>query len=116
MTQLIDRRRLSGVLGALALIGARAAGAQTAPSFEGTWGGAQGGVSAQVIIAGGSVIGFYWRDDYLDTQGAALSADGKSLSFTFKGGAAALTRTGERTASLAVSEGGRVSRLNLQRD
>ena len=44
------------------------------------------------------------------------SSDGRSLSFTFQGGAATLTRIGESTARLDVTEGTKVTRLNVQRD
>lgn len=90
--------------------------AQSATGLDGTWGGAQGSLSAQVIVVGASVVGFFWGEDYLDTRDAALSADGKSLAFDFKGGKATLTRTGERSMRLEVDQGGRVSRLELKRD
>ena len=56
------------------------------------------------------------RAQDLDTESARFSADGRSVSFAFQGGSATLTRTGERTASLDVREGGRITRLDLERD
>jgi hypothetical protein len=113
MAHLIDRRRwLTG----LALIAASPARAEATPGLDGTWGGAQGDLTAQVIVVGSSVIGFYWRDDYLEVSNAALAPDGRTLSFAFKGGAATLTRTGERTARLDVTQGAHTLHLDLQRD
>ena len=91
-------------------------GQMSSASLDGTWGGTQDGVSAQIIVVGASVIGFYWRDDYLAVSGVAFSTDRRSLSFDFKGGKATLTCGGERTASLDVSEGGHDVNLYLQRD
>jgi hypothetical protein len=113
-----ERRAICLGLAAAALAGPQAANAQGAPgaAFEGTWGGAQGEVTAQVIIAGGEIIGFYWRGDYTDARDATPSADGRSLSFTFDGGSATLTLTGDRAAAIVITEGARISRLTLARD
>lgn len=73
-------------------------------------------MTAQVIVAGGDVIGFYWRGDYMDARDAKLSADGKTLSFAFDGGQAVLTRTGEVTATIAITDGGKLTSLDLKRD
>ena len=89
---------------------------QCAPALDGTWGGTQDGVSAQVIVVGASVIGFFWRDDYRHIDDVAFAADGRSLYFDFKGGTALLTRSGERVSSLRVNEGGQITLLSLQRD
>ena len=89
---------------------------ETAAPFEGTWGGAQGDLTAQVIVTGGVVIGFYWRDDYVDATNAKFSADGRTLAFDFAGGQAVLTQVDESTASLEVTEGRRTTRLTLKRD
>jgi hypothetical protein len=88
---------------------------QHAP-LEGTWGGAQGEVSAQVIVTGGAVIGLFWRNDYLDTADAKLSADGSVLTFTFQGGTASLTRTGDGAAMLVIVDAGKTTSLPLKRD
>ena len=107
----MNRRAFCGGVAALA-----APVAFPAPSFDGAWGGANGDLSAQVIVAGGSVIGFFWRTDYAETQNARLSADGARLSFDFAGGHAVLSRDTEATATLVVTEGGSVTRLKLARD
>jgi hypothetical protein len=106
------RRR--ALLAALALASAGAGVAWAQDGFDGTWGGARGELTAQVIVVGGAVIGFYWRGDYIDTADA--KRDGAALAFTFSGGRAALTRTGERTARLEVEEAGRLTRLELRKD
>jgi hypothetical protein len=119
MSRSIDRRGFCSGAGALALIAAPASAPAQAPAgLDGTWGGARGALSAQVIVSGDGVIGFFWRDDYRETRAAAAaaSADRRTLSFAFDGGTATLTRTGERTARLEVSDGGGVVRLDLQRD
>jgi hypothetical protein len=115
MTAPVDRRRLGLGLAAAALLPAGAARAG-AGGFEGTWGGATGDLTAQVIVAGGEVIGFYWHGDYRDARAARFSADGNSLSFAFDGGQAVLTRTGDRAAGIVITEGGKVTRLALARD
>ena len=89
---------------------------ETKPGFDGTWGGADGDLTAQVIITGGQVIGFFWRTDYLDGPNARVSADGRVLSFDFDGGHASLTRIDASTAALEVREGDKTTRLQLKRD
>ena len=109
------RRR--AILAAIGLLGmATAGGARAASGLDGTWGGAAGEVTAQVIVTGGEVIGFYWRGDYMDAADAKFSPDGTSLAFAFKGGRATLTRTGDATATIAITEGAKVTRLDLRRD
>ena len=83
-------------------------------SLEGTWGGASGELTAQVIVSGGQVLGFYWRDDYVDATNAKTALG--QLSFDFRGGHAVLTRQPDGTAVLEVTEHGRVTRLALKRD
>ncbi|QGM46825.1 hypothetical protein [Methylocystis heyeri] len=73
-------------------------------------------MTAQVIIVGATVIGFYWRNDYFDAESPKFSEDGRTLSFAFPAGTAVLKRTGERTAKIAVTEKGRSTDLDLHRD
>jgi hypothetical protein len=113
----MNRRRFGAGLAALAIIalpGAAVAGDEN--GFEGTWGGAQGELSAQVIVSGGAVIGFFWRTDYAETSNVKLSSDGRTLSFDFAGGHAVLSRVDAATATLDVAEGAKVTRLTLKRD
>jgi hypothetical protein len=116
MARPVDRRLICTGLSALAVGVAGHASAKEPDGFDGSWGGAQDGVTGQIIVAGATVIGFFWRDDYVDTSDPKLSPDSRSLSFAFQGGAATLTRTGESTARLDVTEGTKVTRLNVQRD
>jgi hypothetical protein len=116
MAPTVDRRLICTGLGALAMSAAGHANAKDTAGFDGSWGGAQDGVTGQVIVAGASEIGFFWRNDYLDTREPKLSADGRSLSFVFQGGAATLTRIGESTARLDVTEGSKVTHLTVRRD
>jgi hypothetical protein len=106
------RRR--AIFAALAVAMAGAGAASAADGLDGSWGGARGDLTAQVIVAGGTVIGFYWRGDYVET--APATPDGASLSFSFPGGRAVVVRTGERTARLEVDEAGKLTRLDLTRD
>lgn len=101
----------------LALGGLASARAQTFDSpFEGTWDGANGAMSTQVIIDGQNVIGFFWRDDYLDATNDKLSKDGRSLSFAFDGGQATLTRLGAGVGVIQITDKTGVTRLQLKRD
>jgi len=116
MPPILDRRAIwLGLTAAAAM--ASAARAETAgAAFEGTWRGAVGDVTAQVIIAGGAIIGFYWGGDYRDGRDVTLAPDGRSLSFAFDGGRATLTLAGERKAEIVITEAGKVTRLTLARD
>lgn len=82
--------------------------------LEGTWGGASGDLTAQVIVTGGEVIGFYWRGDYVDAAHSRI-ANGV-LGFDFPGGHATLTRLSDGTARLEVTESSRMTRMILRRD
>lgn len=97
------------------VVSATRAAADEAAGLDGEWGGAQNGVTAQVIVSNGAVIGFFWRGDYIDASASKLSADGRSLAFAFSGGEATLTRTGETTAMIEIRDGGRRISMALQR-
>ena len=108
---MFTRRLLAAALLALAASPALAGGA-----LEGTWGGAgAGGVSAQVIITGRDVIGFYWGGDYTDATHVRFSSDGADLKFDFAGGAAELKRVGGG-AALTVHDRNGVAKLSLKHD
>jgi hypothetical protein len=106
---------LAGVF-ALAALTPLAARGQSHGGLEGTWASSGDGPTVQIIVAGGSVIGFYWRGDYIDTKDATVSGDGRSVSFAFNGGGATLTRTGEKTASVTITDHGNVTHEILNRD
>jgi hypothetical protein len=110
----VSLSRRATLAGGLALL-ARTAMADERPGFEGTWGGADGPRSAQIIVLNDQVIGFYWDEDYTDATHVRISADARVLSFDFAGGTATLTRTGE-TALLEVRQRGRTISLALKRD
>lgn len=113
----LNRRHFFWGVGALALatFAADSARAKDALPLDGTWGSAQDGLTVQIIVVGNSVAGFFWRKSYRSVEHAQISADGR-LSFTFAGGTAILTRTGEATATIDVHEGNAPLRLPLKRD
>jgi hypothetical protein len=112
----LNRRLLCVGISVVFLYGATGAEAGDARGLGGTWGGSQNGLTAQVIIVGASVIGFFWRGDYLDAEGAKFSEDRRTLSFGFRSGKATLKRTGDRTATITVTEEGNGMRLDLHCD
>jgi hypothetical protein len=59
----------------------------------GTWvGGWEKGTGVQLIFAGETLIGFYFRDDYEEIQRSTVAADG-GRTFAWDKGEASLTRT-----------------------
>jgi hypothetical protein len=66
-------------------------------------------------VAGGDVVGFYWRGDYVDASDAHVSADGRVLTFTFAGGRAMLTRAGAETATIVVTDAKGAASIDLRR-
>jgi hypothetical protein len=84
--------------------------------LEGVWGGMLNGLSAQVIVVGASVLGFFWRDDYVAVAGCAYSPEDQKLSFSFEGGAGTLTSSGAGMACLEIREGDQIVILSLRRD
>lgn len=115
MQNAIDRRSFSAGIGATLLFGLPCR-AQERHGLDGTWGGAQNGVTAQIIIVGATVIGFYWRNDYLEAESPKFSDHGQTLSFAFPGGKATLRRVSKETATTAITEGPDVVSLDLRRD
>lgn len=83
--------------------------------------GSLGGVNpqretAQVIITGSSVIGFYWHGDYMDATSAKFSQDGWQVDFNFTQGSASLKRKGSG-AQITIQESGKdISTFNLKKD
>jgi hypothetical protein len=112
----LRRRAFATALAAFAVTAPVLAQAPPPRSFEGTWGGATGDETAQVIVAGDEVIGFYWRGDYVDATDPRLSGDGRVLTFAFAGGHATLTRTGEATATIVVTDAKGAVSIDLRRD
>lgn len=83
----------------------------SAAGLDGTWAGPAG--SAQVIVAGGDVIGFFWRGDYRNVTSSAQSPSG--LQFSFAGGTGVIRAKGAG-ATLTVTAGGRSSSTALKKD
>ncbi len=92
---------------ALALFVAGAALGQSGRvGWDGTWaGGWDKGNGVQLIFAGETLIGFYWRNDYKDVVRSAAAPDG-SRTFTWDKGEATATRAGN-AATLAIREAGK---------
>jgi len=81
----------------LAIASAVLAHPDAAHPWDATWVGGfdNGGDGVQVIVAGDAVVGFFLGADYVDVrETAAIAADG-SLAFTWDGGTATLSGSGE---------------------
>src|SRR5262249_11290513 len=75
--------------------------------WDGTWvGGWDRGAGVQVIFAGDTLIGFYFRNDYKAITRSIGSSRGRS-TFVWDRGEAALTRSPGSGAVLVVRERGR---------
>ena len=98
-------RNLILVIGFL-LATAGIAGAQSGRvGWDGTWaGGWDRNAGVQLIFAGDTLIGFYWRDDYKDVRRTTNTPDG-GKRFVWDKGEATLTRTPDGGAHLLVREG-----------
>ena len=108
------RRLILAVVLTLAL---SAAASHAAGLLEGTWGGAYAaGETAQVIVTGGQVIGFYWRGNYAEAGAAKISENGARIDFTFAHGSANL-RQAASGATPTIKENGRGrTQINLKKD
>ena len=85
-----------------------AAFGQSGPvGWDGTWvGGWDKGTGVQLIFAGETLIGFYFRDDYKELLRTTVTAD-KGRTFAWDKGEASLTRTPNGGTLLVVHEGGK---------
>ncbi|HEX3064384.1 MAG TPA: hypothetical protein VHQ39_02830 [Dongiaceae bacterium] len=101
----IRRRALVGA--ALAFAFAPSVFAQQS-DWNGTWAGYwETGHGAQIIFAGNDLIGIYWHDDYIENAEGSVSADGGSVTITWPGAHALLTRDGAQGAKIVIRETGR---------
>ena len=76
-------------------------------NWNGTWvGNWQTGHGIQVIFAGNDLIGVYWHDNYVETA-ASASADGLTMTISWSGVRAVLTRDGPEAAHIVIHETGR---------
>ena len=103
----LRRRTLLGGTLALAFVLAPAGFAQQT-SWNGTWAGYwETGHGAQIIFAGNDFIGIYWHDDYIENAEGSLSVDGATVTITWPGAHALLTRDGADGAHIVIRETGR---------
>lgn len=76
-------------------------------NWNGTWAGYwETGHGAQIIFAGDDFIGIYWHDDYIGNAEGSVSADG-TVTITWPGAHALLTRDGADGAHIVIRETGR---------
>jgi hypothetical protein len=77
-------------------------------TWNGTWiGNWEGGHGTQIVFAGDTLICVYWHDDYLPDVQSEASADGATVTITWPSGRAVLTRDGETTGHIVISEQGK---------
>jgi hypothetical protein len=75
--------------------------------WDGTWvGGWEKETGVQLIFAGETLIGFYFRDDYKELLRSTATADG-GRTFAWDKGEASLTRTLNSGTLLVVHERGK---------
>jgi hypothetical protein len=75
--------------------------------WDGTWvGGWERGTGVQVIFAGETLIGFYFRDDYKEITRTTTSPNG-GRTFVWDKGEATLTRSPGGGAVLLIRERGK---------
>ncbi len=102
--------RRAGCLGAALLIllsGAARAGAQQ-NDWNGTWvGNWQTGHGIQIVFAGNELIAVYWAGDYVQDAQGSLGDGGNTVTITWAGARAVLTRDGPEAAHLVIRETGR---------
>jgi hypothetical protein len=116
--QFLARRRLlkGALVLAVGLPALRPLRARAANAFDGTWAAVDAqGETVQIIFVNGDVIGFYWRGDYLDAADAKLGAAGSSLSFSFTGGHAVVTRS-DIGMSIVIRDKRGERRVSLKKD
>lgn len=77
-------------------------------NWNGTWAGYwETGHGAQIIFAGNDLIGIFWHDDYVENAQGSVSADGSTVTITWPGARALLTRDGADGAHIVIRETGR---------
>ena len=76
--------------------------------WNGTWvGNWETGHGTQIIFAGNDFIGIYWNDDYVENAEASVSTDGKTVTITWPGARALLTRDSVNAVHMVIRETGR---------
>lgn len=95
-----------------------AASPAVAADWDATWFGGfdNGGDGVQLIVAGESVVGFFFHGDYIDLTDAGTLADDGTLTFKWDGGEATLAAAGAGQ-NLTVRESGKADRvIPVQKD
>jgi hypothetical protein len=97
------------LLGAAVLVFSAAAAIAAPPSWNGTWVGNwdKGGQGTQIIFAGEEFTGIFWDGDYVSDARGIASKDGKTVTITWPGAKAVLTRDGETAAHIVIQEKGK---------
>ena len=117
----VTRRAALAVALAAAFCAQAARATGSGKGWDGTWGGANSrGETVQLIFAGDKLIGFYWRDNYLDATGLRVSAGGNRLDFSFSGygsgGTVTVTRAGAGAVAVVKEMGKGEVRVGLKKD
>ena len=116
----VTRRAALAVALGIALFAQAARATGSGKGWDGMWGGANSkGETVQLIFAGDKLIGFYWRDNYLDATGLRVSAGGNRLDFSFSGyaaGTVTVTRAGAGAVALVKEMGKGEARVGLRKD
>jgi hypothetical protein len=101
------RRSVWAILAILVVCGDAAfAASGRGPTWDGTWaGGWESREGVQITFVGQKLIGFF-LGDYRD----AITADGKTVTFSWAGGESTLQRTGEDKAQMRLRVRGRAER------
>ena len=78
-------------------------------SWNGTWVGNwdKGGNGTQIVFAGETFISIYWDGDYVSDADGTVSKDGSTVTITWSGAKALLTRDGDATAHIVIQEKGK---------
>lgn len=96
------------LMGATVLAMAAIASAASARSWNGTWAGNwDQGQGTQIVFAGETFISIYWDGDYVSDAEGTASKDGASVTITWTGAKAVLTRDGDTTAHVVIQEKGK---------
>jgi hypothetical protein len=116
--QFLARRKLlkGALILAIGMPAFRPLRARAANAFDGAWAAVDAnGETVQITFVSGDIVGFYWRGDYLDVGNAKLGGAGATLSFSFAGGQAVVTREGAGM-SIVIHDRRGESRVRLKKD
>jgi hypothetical protein len=102
------RLALLALVSAALLVLTGGASMAAARSWNGTWVGnwENGGNGTQIVFAGETFISIYWNGDYVSDADGTVSKDGSTVTITWSGAKAVLTRDGDTTAHIVIQEKG----------